>query len=301
MTSVRAKTRPGYVVVTPAHNESETILAVMECLAAQTILPARWVVVDDASTDQTADLVRTAQSRFAWIDLICLQRGGDRNFGGKARGFNAGTDHLRGLSFDYIANLDADVTFPPDYFAYLLACLEADPRLGVVGTPFREGGFTGYDYRFTNPEHVSGACQLFRRACLEDVGGYQFIPSGGIDWVASTTARMLGWRTLTCPERHLMHHRRIGTGDRHGGNLQLRQGRKDYMLGNGLGWQMLRCLYQVRYRPYVTGAILMMVGYLQYALVRKPRPISARLVEFVRTEHSTRFHALIGRLAGSRK
>jgi len=301
MTTINAKTRPDYVVVTPAHNESETITAVMECLAAQSLHPARWVVVDDASTDQTADLVRTAQARFAWIDLICLQRDGDRNFGGKARGFNAGVDHLRDLSFDYIANLDADVTFPPDYFSYLLTCLEADPRLGVVGTPFREDGFEGYDYRFTNSEHVSGACQLFRRACLEEVGGYQFIPSGGIDWVAVTTARMLGWKTRTCPERQLMHHRRIGTGNRHWGNLQLRQGRKDYMLGNGLGWQLLRCLYQVRYRPYVTGALLMMVGYMQYALLRKPRPISARLVEFVRTEHSTRVRALIGRLAGSRK
>jgi GT2 family glycosyltransferase len=299
MTAINAGTRPEYVVVTPAHNESETIPAVIECLAAQTILPVRWVVVDDASTDQTADLVRTAQDRFAWIDLICLQRGGDRNFGGKARGFNAGVDHLRGLSFDYIANLDADVTFPPDYFAYLLGCLEADPRRGVVGTPFREDGFAGYDYRFTNPEHVSGACQLFRRACLEAVGGYQSIPSGGIDWVAATTARMLGWRTLTCPDRQLMHHRRIGTGNRHWGNLQLRQGRKDYMLGNGMGWQLLRCLYQVRHRPYVTGALLMMVGYLQYALLRKPRPISARLVEFVRKEHSIRVRALIGRLAGS--
>lgn len=298
---INAKTQPEYVVVTPAHNESETILKVMECLAVQTILPARWVVVDDASTDQTADLVRTAQAQFDWIDLIRLQREGDRNFGGKARGFNAGVDLLRHLPFGYLANLDADVTFPPDYFAYLLACLEADPRLGIVGTPFREDGFEGYDYRFTNPEHVSGACQVFRRACLEEVGGYQSIPSGGVDWVAATTARMLGWRTLTCPNRVLMHHRRIGTGNRHWGNVQLRQGRKDYMLGNGMGWQLLRCLYQVRYRPYVTGALLMWIGYMQYALLRKPRPISARLVEFVRTEHSARARALVGRLAGSRK
>jgi biofilm PGA synthesis N-glycosyltransferase PgaC len=296
MATISAGTRSDYIVVTPADNEAETILGVMECLAAQTILPDRWVVVDDASTDQTAKLVRAGKVHYAWVELICLQRDGERNFGGKARCFNAGVDHLRDLSYRYLANLDADVTFPPDYFAYLLACLEADPRLGVVGTPFREDRFAGYDYRFTNPEHVSGACQLFRRACLEEVGGYRIVPSGGIDWIASTTARMLGWKTMTCPDRHLMHHRRIGTGNRHWGNLQLRQGRKDYMLGNGIGWQLLRCLYQVRYPPYVVGALLMMVGYLQYALLRKPRPISDRLVQFVRKEHSARMRALARRM-----
>jgi glycosyltransferase involved in cell wall biosynthesis len=192
--------RPAYVIVTPAHNEARTIPGVIDCLAAQTVLPARWVVVDDASSDNTAEFVREAQSRFPWIDLLCLRREGERHFGGKARSFNAGVDHVRELSFAYLANLDADVTFPPDYFAYLLACIEADQRLGVVGTPFREEGFEGYDYRFTNPEHVSGACQLFRRACLEQVGGYQAITYGGVDWVAATTARMLGWKTLTCPE-----------------------------------------------------------------------------------------------------
>lgn len=290
---------PAYVVITPAHNEAATLPSVADCLAAQTVPPLRWVVVDDASSDATADLVREIQGRHGWVDLLSLRRDGERHFGGKADSFNAGVRRVASLPFAYLANLDADVTFPPDYFAYLLACIDADPRIGLVGTPFREEGFRGYDYRFTNPEHVSGACQLFRRACLEQVGGYRPIPSGGIDWVASTTARMLGWRTQTCRDRTLLHHRRMGAGNRNWGNLRLRQGRKDYMLGNEFRWEFLRCLYQAGSRPYILGGLLVMAGYLQAALRRTPRPIPEELARFVRGEHAARLRALARRLTGT--
>jgi biofilm PGA synthesis N-glycosyltransferase PgaC len=258
----------------------------------------RWVIVDDSSSDETPNLVRRLRARYAWIELLSLRRDGARHFGGKADGFNAGMRHVEALPYAYLANLDADVTFPSDYFAYLLACIEADPRLGLVGTPFHEEGSPGYDYRFTNPEHVSGACQLFRRSCLAQIGGYRIIPSGGIDWVASTTARMLGWRTRTCSERTLLHHRRMGAGNRNWGNWQLRQGRKDYMLGNEFRWETLRCLYQAARPPYVVGALLMMVGYLEVAILRRPRPIPRELIRFVRAEHNIRLRALARRLTG---
>jgi biofilm PGA synthesis N-glycosyltransferase PgaC len=289
------KTLPAYIVVTPAHNEAATLPQVADCLASQTVPPLRWIVVDDASSDGTADVVRRIQSRHAWIELLRLRREGERHFGGKAESFNAGVRRAAGSSYAYLANLDADVTFPADYFAYLLERIDGDPRIGLVGTPFREVGIRGYDYRFTNPEHVSGACQLFRRACLEQVGGYRAIPSGGIDWVASTTARMLGWKTLTCPDRVLLHHRHMGTGNLNWGNLRLRQGRKDYMLGNEPRWEIVRCLYQARYRPFILGGLLMMAGYLREALLRRPRPISDELAKFVRAEHGERLRGLARR------
>ena len=86
------------------------------------------------------------------------------------------------------------------------------PALGVAGVPFVEQAGGAYDYRFTNIEHVSGACQLFRRECFEAIGGYKPIEGGGIDWLAVTTARMMGWKTRTFTERTVIHHRKIGTG-----------------------------------------------------------------------------------------
>ena len=290
-----------YVVVTPAHNEADSLRGVIDSMAAQVVPPLKWVVVDDASTDSTPDLVREAKGRIPWLELLTLKREGGRNFGGKANSFNSGVRALEGVPHDCIANLDADVTIAPDHFAYLLSCLEADPTLGVVGTPFREPNFRGYDYRFSNPAHVSGQCQLFRKACLREIGGYTPIEHGGVDWVASTTARMLGWGTKTCPDRVLMHHRRMGTANPQWGNLQLRQGKKDYMLGNSLSWELTRCLYQARYRPFVLGGLLMLLGYLQCALPGKPKPISDRLVRFVRDEQAARLRKLPKTLLSKRE
>ena len=123
-----------------------------------------------------------------------------------------------------------------------------DSILGVAGTPFVEGE-KHYDYRFTNIEHVSGACQLFRRECFEGIGGYVPIKGGGIDWVAVTTARMNGWKTRTFTEKTCLHHRKIGTGNSSAMMTWFRQGRKDYFLGNHPLWEVFRTFYQMTRNP----------------------------------------------------
>ena len=84
-----------------------------------------------------------------------------------------------------------------------------------MGTPFKEVTTSQtYDYRFVSIEHVSGACQLFRRECFEEIGGYVPVKSGGIDHIAVITARMKGWKTRTFTDKVCMHHRKMGTAQR---------------------------------------------------------------------------------------
>src|SRR5260370_12124337 len=106
-------------------------------------------------------------------------------------------------------SLDADILFDDKYFSYLLNKLAEDTLLGLVGTPFVESGQT-YDYRFTNIEHVSGACQLFRRRCFEAIGGYLPSEGGGIVLFPVLTSRMRGWKPRTLPKTACLHHRRLG-------------------------------------------------------------------------------------------
>jgi len=96
-----------------------------------------------------------------------------------------------GLDYDLIGNIDADISFEPDFFSFFLRKFEERPRLGVAGTAFAENG-AGYDYRFASLDHVSGQCQLFRRECLESIGGYFASIHGGIDVMAVLAARMKG-------------------------------------------------------------------------------------------------------------
>ena len=161
-----------YVLITPAHNEEAFIEKTLASMIAQTRLPERWVIVDDGSTDRTAGIVEGYVSRYPWIELFRRPQRIDRSFAGKVHAFNDGLKRVRSIDFDVIGNLDADLSFDPDYLEFLIGKFAEDPKLGVAGTPFTEDG--GYDTArdsFEGENHVAGGCQLFKRQCFEEVGG----------------------------------------------------------------------------------------------------------------------------------
>lgn len=283
-----------YVLITPARNEEENIEQTIRSVLSQTVPPRKWVIVSDGSTDRTDGIVRGFCRDVAWMGFIRMPEHAERHFAAKVDAFKAGQAAVAELEYDIIGNLDADITFDEEYFEFLLAKFNEDQHLGVGGTPFVEDG-GHYDYRFTSIEHVSGACQLFRRECFEAIGGYTPITAGGIDWTAVTTARMKGWRTRTFPEKVCYHHRKMGTGNASPLGTWLRQGGKDFMLGGHPAWEVFRAVYQMSRRPYVIGGILLLVGYAWAGITGKPRPVSADLMTFHRGEQMRRLKAFLRR------
>jgi glycosyltransferase involved in cell wall biosynthesis len=171
-----------YVLITPARNEERFIAKTLDSMIGQTLLPERWVIVDDGSTDRTAEIVESYTKRYQWIELVRRPQRLDRSFAAKVHAFNAGFERVRSLQFDVIGNLDADLSFEPDYLEFLIRKFSEDPKLGVAGTPFTED--LGYDSArdsFEGENHVAGGCQLFRRQCFEEVGCYVANRAGGID------------------------------------------------------------------------------------------------------------------------
>jgi poly-beta-1,6-N-acetyl-D-glucosamine synthase len=285
-----------YVVITPARNEQDFIRCTLDSMVTQTHLPVRWVIVSDGSTDKTDEIVAEYASRHDWITLIRTPDKRDRNFAAKVYCFNAALREVQGLNYDVIGNLDADISFDAGHFAFLMGQFARNPKLGVGGTPFVENN-AHYDYRFTNIEHVSGACQMFRRECFDDIGGYVPIKGGGIDWAAVTTARMKGWQTRTFTEKTCLHHRPMGTGSTGLLTGIYRHGRKDYYLGGHPLWQVFRCAYQMTRPPYIVGGMCLATGYLTAALSRTQRPISQELLEFHRNEQMARLRAIFRKYA----
>jgi biofilm PGA synthesis N-glycosyltransferase PgaC len=289
-----------YVLVTPARNEAKHIGLTLESVVSQTHRPARWVIVSDGSTDGTDAIVEGYARKADWIRLVRLPDNRERSFAAKVDAFNAGFRELADVPYDVIGSLDGDISFEPEYFAFLMAKFAADSQLGVAGTPFVEHG-RHYDYRFTNIEHVSGACQMFRRECFAAIGGYVPIKGGGIDWTAVTTARMRGWRTRTFPEKTCLHHRPMGTGSARGRLRAIfRHGQKDYNLGGHPVWQVFRGAYQMTRRPLMVGGLALIAGYAWASLQRRPRPIGDDLIQFNRSEQMARLWSAVGRVARPR-
>ncbi len=276
-----------YVLVTPARNEAAFIERTIQCVINQDVLPEHWVIVSDGSTDGTDEIVERYMTGCPWIKLVKMPPRRERHFAGKVLAFNAGYAKLKQVHYDCIASLDADLTFDNDYFSFLIGRLGGDAELGVVGTPFKEDG-TSYNYRFTSIEHVSGACQVFRRECFESIGGYVPIKVGGIDLVAVITARMKGWKTRTFTEKWLVHHRKMGTGQHRSWMVAFRGGYHDYLMGVHPIWQVARCFYQMTRKPVIAGGVLLLAGYCWAALNRAERAVSKEFTEFRRKEQMAR-------------
>jgi biofilm PGA synthesis N-glycosyltransferase PgaC len=294
-TPLRAENLPSFVLITPARNEASFIELTIRSVTRQTVLPMKWVIVSDGSTDGTDDIAKPYVEEYDWIELIRMPERAERHFAGKVYAFNAGYELVKGMQYEIIGNLDADISFESDYFAFLLRMFAEDPQLGVAGTPFKEGS-KQYDYRFSNIEHVSGACQFFRRECFESIGGYVPNKFGGIDLVAVVTARMKGWKTRTFTGKTCEHHRAMGTADARGFRAMFRIGYQDYQTGVGGIWQFFRSFYQMRNKPIVVGGFALLMGYLWAVATRAKRPVSKDLIEFRRREHMSRLSEFFKKL-----
>jgi glycosyltransferase involved in cell wall biosynthesis len=278
---------PSYVLITPARNESAFIEKTIQSVIAQSVLPLKWVIVSDGSTDGTDEIVSRYAARHRWIELVRQPERADRNFAGKAFAFRAGWSRVADLPYDIIGNLDADVSFEADYFDFMMAKFAENPKLGVGGTPFLEGQKT-YDFRFTGLDHVSGACQLFSRECFEAIGGYPPVRSGGIDLIAVLSARSKGFQTRTFTDKVYLHHRKVGGAQVTGVRERLHRGRMDYLLGSHPLWEICRSVFQMRNRPYVIGGFLILLGYVWTMLRRIERTMPRELIEFRRGEQMQR-------------
>jgi poly-beta-1,6-N-acetyl-D-glucosamine synthase len=282
-----------YVLVTPARNEEGYIHLTLESVVRQTVLPLRWAIVSDGSTDRTDQIVGEYVRHYPWIELVRMGERSGRDFARKVTCFNAGYSRLKSLTHDVVGSLDADISFPETYFEFLLQKFSEDPSLGIAGTPFSENGQT-YDYRFSSVEHVSGACQMFRRPCFESIGGYVPLKGGGIDVVAVLSARYKGWRTRTFTEITSCHNRPMGLAtSRSKLAADFGLGQRAYRLGWHPLWQVCRSVYQMTRKPYIVGGCSLLAGYLAGAICRTERPVPSQLMAFQRRDQMRRLRKFV--------
>jgi GT2 family glycosyltransferase len=198
-----------YALITPVRDEESFIGDMIESIGAQTVPPAKWVIVDDGSRDRTAEIVLSYIPRFSYIQLVRLPPRDERLAGGEGAIPNA----LRCVDisqYDFLARFDADLLFTQDYIANLLKEFSRDPKLGIAG-----GGLyiekNGTFELERNPEHhVRGALKMYRRRCFEDVGG--LTTEIGWDTIDEVRAWTNGWTTRSFNELRVIHRRPTGEG-----------------------------------------------------------------------------------------
>ncbi len=260
------------VIIAPVRDEAKLIRLTLDSIVAQTVQPQEWVIVDDGSQDQTAEIVLEYAARYPFIRLVQRQDRGFRKVGGGVvAAFKFGISQIANPNYHYIAKLDGDMSFGPRYLELMFAEFAAYPKLAAVsGKVFREEGANKVE-EYIIDKHVAGQFKLYRRAAFEEIGG--FVEEVLWDGIDVHTANMKGWETKSFyhPDAVLMHHRLMGSSDKHVYRGRLRWGRGLWFMGYHPLYALASGVFRMREKPYLTGGLLIIAGYLHAALTRKPR------------------------------
>lgn len=255
--------RPDYVLITAARNEEIYLPATLKSVGQQTLLPVRWVVCVNDSTDKTLEIVRQYALTVPFVLPLNISLGGGRSFGNKALAVKKAFAEIEHLPFEFVGVLDADQCFGPEFFSLLLQKFFVSPRLGIATGMHLEVFPDGSSQVLRQPADIA-VCgmQMFRRNCFCDIGGLRPLKWGGVDTLAGIMARERGWRTRTFDDVKYEHLRQMGTGA--ASTLlvtRFRYGIRDQKLGMEPVYALLKFLKRLAERPYVIGSMAWLVGF----------------------------------------
>lgn len=252
-----------YCLITPCRDEAEFARVTLDSVAAQTVRPTLWVIVDDGSTDRTPELLADFANQHDWVRVITRQDRGERKVGGGVvDAFYTGYDTIDPDDFDYVCKLDLDLELPEGYFEGLIEKMEANPRLATVsGKPYMRlhGRLVS---ELCGNENSVGMTKFYRTTAFQQIGG--FVRQVMWDGIDGHRCRMLGWQAQSHdePELRFVHLRPIGSSHRNWWTGRRRHGFGQYFMGTGLAYMTVSCLFRLFHPPMVVGSLAMFWGYV---------------------------------------
>lgn len=288
-----------YCLITPCRDEARYARRTLDAITSQTVPPARWVIVDDGSTDQTPAILAEYAAKFEYIQIVRREDRGKRKVGpGVIEAFYAGYETIDPAGFDYVCKIDLDLDLPRGYFESLMQRMEQEPRLGTcsgkayfppAGT--EDNDRLNPDGSFDTSDLISEACgdemsvgmiKFYRRACFEQIGG--FVRQVMWDGIDCHRCRIMGWiaESYDEPALRFIHLRAMGSS--HKGILtgRMRHGFGQWFMGTSLAYMTASALFRLTRPPILIGGVGMWWGYVKSMLTGQPRYDDAGFRAFLR-------------------
>jgi poly-beta-1,6-N-acetyl-D-glucosamine synthase len=288
---------PKVLIISPVRNEAAHIERVARAVAAQELAPVAWVVLDDASTDDTLERLRALEAEVPVLRALAgteapeVAGAADRLARAAApRAFNRALRAAGVEDFTHVMKLDGDVELPPEYLRVLMERFAADPALGIACGDLIEETGTGWRTLPIPRTHVHGALKCYSRACFEAIGGVQ--ERLGWDTVDETYARMRGYRTRSFGDLVAVHHRHLASAD---GVLRgrARHGECAYIAHFPFEWVALRAVKIGRSKPFGLSGVAFLYGYVSAAVRRVEQIPDTEFRRFARRELRRRMRAAV--------
>lgn len=268
-----------FYIVIPAHNEAEYIEKTLVSLANQTLLPKQLVVVDDHSTDATAEVVSKFTAKYPFIHLVKTTSTDTHLPGSKViNAFYKGFETLDD-NYDILCKFDADLIFPENYLEKIAEIFKENPKCGMAGgfCTIEKNG-TWEIENLTNKDHIRGALKGYRQECFKAINGLK--PAMGWDTADELLAQYHGWKVITESSllvKHLKH-----TGKTYDKTARYQQGEAFYRLRYGFWLTTLASLKLALKKGRPLLKIDYLNGYFKAKRNRIPFLVSEKEGQFIR-------------------
>lgn len=245
----------------------------LESVAAQTVPPAVWVIVDDGSTDETPAVLAEYAAKLDFLKIVRRADRGHRSVGpGVIEAFYHGLETVDLRRFGYLCKLDLDLVLPPRYFELLMSDMEANPRLGTTsGKPYFRSADGSLVAETISDEVSVGASKFYRTRCFQEIGG--FVREVMWDGIDCHRCRMLGWiaQSVDREELRFLHLRPMGSSQRGIWAGRVRTGYGQYFMGTSPAFFLASAAFRLFKHPVLYGSLAMLWGYFSSAARGLPR------------------------------
>lgn len=261
-----------YLLISPCRNEAEYMRQTLDTVVAQSVLPAKWVIVDDGSTDATPQILAEYAARHDWIQIVTRKDRGHRAVGpGVIDAFYTGYEAVNPDDYEFLCKLDLDLRLPPRYFEILMDRMEANPVIATCsGKAYIEENGVLVDERHGD-ETSLGMTKFYRVSCFKAIGG--FVREVMWDGIDCHRCRMMGWEACSWnePDLRFVHLRPMGSSQQGVYTGRKRHGYGQYFMGTGFFYMAASALSRVNQHPYLLGSVAMLWGWVESAIKGKPR------------------------------
>lgn len=255
----------------------------LDTVVAQSVKPAKWVIVDDGSTDATAQILAEYAARHSWIQIVTRKDRGHRAVGpGVIDAFYAGYEAVNPDDYSYLCKLDLDLRLPLQYFEILMDRMEANPGIATCsGKAYIEEDGVLVDERHGD-ETSLGMTKFYRLSCFKAIGG--FVREVMWDGIDCHRCRMMGWEACSWnePSLRFVHLRPMGSSQQGVFTGRKRHGYGQYFMGTGFIYMAASALSRVNQRPFLLGSLAMLWGWAESAIKGKPRYANPEFRAFLR-------------------
>lgn len=270
-----------YSIVTPARNEEATLNLAVESVVNQTIKPGKWIILNDASTDRTGEILDSYAEKHDWIEVIHVEKK-VKTYAGIQQKLEMAFKKIDLNENEFIGKLDSDIVLNPTYYEDIMEKFHKNPKLGIAAGILYHIAKNKEVIERNPPRHVRGGLIFYRVQCWKDIGGMD--PTPEYDTIDGVKASMLGWETRCFEEIKARHLRPTS----HYNTYAL--GKAAYMIGYHPLFLISKSLrYMVTEKPYLFGGLAMSFGFLRCYIDKTERTIKdEKFIKYLRRQQMER-------------